>query len=302
MTTRQHALPFLTLLITTLILLGTPEIKTTTRIPEDEKLHIIFDMNGVLVDNASPHKILGLKKVILYALLHMNPLTLKKTIKTKLYQFLSLLEPRKADEVNACDEQGNQLPQIMCDWMKGIRSPAELLQAVDQGVASQPDTLETSLVADIARMVFTPEHMVKTQVFVPEALDFVRELKEQGHNVYILSNFPPESFHIMQEENPDIFSLFDGIIISGDVGLIKPDPAIYEYILKTFNLKRDNAFFIDDQPVNIQVAQDCAGITSVLCTPKYGILGNTYGPDISQVRQACNAWQESRAQAVPQAA
>ena len=49
--------------------------------------------------------------------------------------------------------------------------------------------------------------------------------------------------------------LFDGVIVSGEVRLIKPDPAIYLRLLMAYQLQAEDCVFIDDSPVNVAGAQ-----------------------------------------------
>ena len=57
----------------------------------------------------------------------------------------------------------------------------------------------------------------------------------------------------------DLFSYFEGIVLSAPIGLIKPDVEIFEYILNKYDLKREDCLFVDDTLINIEGAQK-AGI------------------------------------------
>ena len=65
--------------------------------------------------------------------------------------------------------------------------------------------------------------------------------------IYVLSNFEKETLVIMQEIHADIFNLFDGIAISGILGVMKPDQQAFEKIISQFNLNPKDCLFIDDQ-------------------------------------------------------
>ncbi|MCX5922636.1 MAG: HAD-IA family hydrolase [Candidatus Dependentiae bacterium] len=256
--------PLLLLIAVSVLILGAPQPLKTNPNPNND-IHVIFDMNGVLVKNSGETKILGIGKFIAYALMH--PFSIKKTIRKKLYEFLNTLEARDPQETNACDEEGTQLPQIMCTWMKGTKTPAAILEDVETEVAQRWGGLELNIVSSISRMMFTPELMAQTQEWVPETLDFVDELKEQGYKVHILSNFDTHTFNVMRKQHPEVFEKFDSITVSGDIGLIKPDPTIYEHVLTTNGIDRSKSFFIDDCLVNVQAAEQ-QGICSSLCTKK----------------------------------
>jgi HAD superfamily hydrolase (TIGR01509 family) len=53
----------------------------------------------------------------------------------------------------------------------------------------------------------------------------------------------------------EVMDLFDGIMISGDEGLVKPDIAFYSKCLKKFNLAAAETLFVDDQMINVEGAR-----------------------------------------------
>ena len=62
--------------------------------------------------------------------------------------------------------------------------------------------------------------------------------------------------------------LFDGLLISGEDKLIKPDQAIYQLAKKRFNLDPEETVFIDDKLENIEAAQKMNFKTIHLTNPK----------------------------------
>ncbi|MDR3550128.1 MAG: HAD family hydrolase [Candidatus Babeliales bacterium] len=291
MITRKKALPFFMLTLSTILLFGAPQESAPVT---NDQISIIFDMNGVLLQTSGTTRILGLKKFITYALTH-NPLSMKRNLKTKLFELLNEIQEREPNEVDARDEQGNIIPQIMCNWMKGTQTCQHLRDAVDAQLANRAQNIETTILHDLAHMLFTPEKFAQSQYVVPEAVAFVKSLKEQGYKIYVLSNFCSPSFNIIKDENPEFFALFDGIVISGDIGLIKPDPTIYNYLLTAHNIDARRACFIDDQPTNVLAAQN-VGIHSFVCPSKNGWRNNG-SPDIESVKQEFDLWRETLAAA-----
>ena len=82
--------------------------------------------------------------------------------------------------------------------------------------------------------------------------ELVRELKALGYGIYLLSN----ASYRQHEYWPrlSVSSLFDGIMVSADVKLVKPQPEIYLLFCSTFGLKPDECFFIDDSTLNAEGA------------------------------------------------
>jgi len=84
-------------------------------------------------------------------------------------------------------------------------------------------------------------------------VEILRELKKKGYAVYALSNWSAETFPIVRHEF-NFMDLFDGVILSGEVKLIKPDPAIYELCLQMVGKSARECLFIDDSYANIIAA------------------------------------------------
>ena len=290
MITKQQSLALLMLSITTFILLlGAPQNISRSLPVRNQDVSVIFDLNGVLVKNGGETKILGVGKFIPYAL--MYGFSCKKRLKKHMFNFYESIEARTPGQALACDQDGIVLPQLMCEWMRGTQTPAAILAKIEAEAKNRAPGLEIDLITSIARMIFTPELFIQTQHVVDEAVNFVRELKERGYKIYILSNFDAQSFRLLKEAHPELFSLFDGMVISGDVGLLKPDTAIYEHLLNAYTIDRSKAFYIDDQIVNLNAALADAHINGgALCTLKKGVFTNA--PYKHNVRSQFYTWRE----------
>lgn len=94
--------------------------------------------------------------------------------------------------------------------------------------------------------------------------ELVRALKAAGHPLYIISNFGDELWSRFRPTQP-LLDLFDGMVISGEEKIAKPDPAIFTLALERFGLAADDAVFIDDVPANVAGAES-VGIASHLFT------------------------------------
>jgi len=85
-------------------------------------------------------------------------------------------------------------------------------------------------------------------------VEILQELRDREVPLYALSNWPAESFP-QARERFDFLSWFDGILVSGDVKVIKPDPRIFELLLARFAIDPLSAIFIDDVEVNAAAAR-----------------------------------------------
>lgn len=85
------------------------------------------------------------------------------------------------------------------------------------------------------------------------SFEIVRRLKRRGVRLYALTNFSTETFPLVRHRF-EVFDLFDGCVVSGALGVAKPDPEIYRYLLSAHGLTAGSCVFIDDQPVNAAAA------------------------------------------------
>lgn len=85
-------------------------------------------------------------------------------------------------------------------------------------------------------------------------IEIVRELKQAGWPLYLLSNFSIEKFELIRNRH-SYLDLFDDIIISGEYGIVKPEPAIYHIALNRMKKQASECLFIDDSQANINTAK-----------------------------------------------
>ncbi len=85
-------------------------------------------------------------------------------------------------------------------------------------------------------------------------VEILQELRDRKVPLYALSNWPAESFPHARERF-DFLGWFRGILVSGDVKVIKPDPHIFELLLERFAIDPLSAIFIDDVEVNAAAAR-----------------------------------------------
>lgn len=90
---------------------------------------------------------------------------------------------------------------------------------------------------------------------VPGMLELVRELKAQPDtNVYGLTNWSMETFP-QARQRFEVLQQIDDYVVSGAVGMVKPDPRIFQLLMDRYGLKAENCTFIDDNPQNVAAAQ-----------------------------------------------
>jgi 2-haloacid dehalogenase len=99
---------------------------------------------------------------------------------------------------------------------------------------------------------------------IPDTVQVLRELHAAGVPLYALTNWSAELFPAARDRF-DFLDLFRDIIVSGEEGVAKPDPAIFEILHERIGHSFEGALFIDDNLANIEAA-DKAGLDAILFT------------------------------------
>lgn len=87
---------------------------------------------------------------------------------------------------------------------------------------------------------------------IPGAFAFCEYARKKGYRLYVLSNASDEFYDYFPDFAP--LSYFDGIVVSADLHKIKPDTAIFEHLLQTYQLLPEECLFIDDMEANVKGA------------------------------------------------
>ncbi|MFZ5912540.1 MAG: HAD family hydrolase [Chloroflexota bacterium] len=90
---------------------------------------------------------------------------------------------------------------------------------------------------------------------IPGTARILQQLKQAGFLLYGLSNWSHETFPLVHKKYP-FFDLFDDIILSGAVELVKPDPRIFQLTLDRIGRNANECLLVDDSPANIASARD----------------------------------------------
>ena len=154
------------------------------------------------------------------------------------------------------DEQQKALQDIIghADWLSLDRGSIGLEDAAARAVS------RTNIQAEKVWKLYrdTPPSLVP----FPQTLSLINDLKNQGHNLYVLSNMHRHAYEYLIATY-DFWSNFSGIVISSHIESIKPEPEIYKYLLTTWSLRPEDTIFLDDLPTNLATA-DRLGIQTIL--------------------------------------
>jgi 2-haloacid dehalogenase len=86
------------------------------------------------------------------------------------------------------------------------------------------------------------------------SVEILAELRDRGMLLYGLTNWSAETYPPARERYA-FLSWFRGILVSGEVGVIKPDPRIFELLIERFGIASEAAVYIDDVEANVVAAR-----------------------------------------------
>ena len=95
-------------------------------------------------------------------------------------------------------------------------------------------------------------------------VDVLADVRGTGIRLAALSNWSAEKFPIARERYR-FLDWFETIVISGEVGIAKPDPRIFRHLLERTGLEAAATVYVDDVPANVSVAADL-GMTALRFT------------------------------------
>ena len=147
---------------------------------------------------------------------------------------------------------------------------------LDKGTVDYDEYIEECLtalperLADPTRAFFKdwPRYITPKE----ETLRFIDELVERNVPVYLLSNAP--TYFAEWARQYEVLKKFSGVVFSAPLKTAKPDPAIYQYLFRTYSLKPEECFFIDDLEQNIEAGKSL------------GMDGFIFTGDIEEVKKA----------------
>ena len=133
----------------------------------------------------------------------------------------------------------------------GLRGRAEL-DEVAQRITARLDVPATDvpeLLADFSA------HWIRND----ELVEFLGSLRDR-HRLAIIGNIP-SSGRFAFETVLELDAVFEAMFLSGELGVEKPDPRIYELALRQMGVEPERSLFVDDRPENVEGAR-AVGITA----------------------------------------
>ena len=109
---------------------------------------------------------------------------------------------------------------------------------------------------------YRPNFALSLRGLVPGTAEILHALHDRGVRVVALTNWSGETIHHGPEAFPEVFDLFDDIVVSGAEGVAKPDREIFQVLARRLAQPVSGVFYVDDNPRNVDAAR-AAGMDAV---------------------------------------
>jgi putative hydrolase of the HAD superfamily len=141
------------------------------------------------------------------------------------------------------------------DWARfdlGLVEPAELAQRIAARVGGLEGATRGLQAREVRALIDAiPDHLEA----LPSSVELLHALAAAGHRTCFLSNMPAPYAAALRERNAFVRATFADGLFSCDVGLMKPDPAVFALAESRFGLAPAATLFIDDHAGNVQAAR-----------------------------------------------
>lgn len=227
---------------------------------------VIFDVGGVLFleSRSVIVKKIGLGKLTKYAVFNWtNPET----------TVLNTLDTISSQDTNQpaipLILREKRMPCCIVDWQLGRKSHVETRNELQKQVDALAEknyfrnNQEKELVSRMFEVGIDPHHLADIMKPVTGMVDLAKDLKARNYKLIILANMSQEQFDLFNKNYPEITQLFDDIIISSRVNILKPNKEIYEHLLDKNKLKPQECVLVDSLKEHTDAAQQ-KGIRSIL--------------------------------------
>ena len=134
------------------------------------------------------------------------------------------------------------------DWFQmsiGKMTEEEFLSNVEK---NHPDYY------DLAKSVFEIDTLKKLLPVYQQTLRLVEKIKAKGYRLFIISDLEESNVRYIESEIPNIHDLFEDIIYSCRVGMVKKFGEVFNLAINRFNIVPEESIFIDDTQINLDQA------------------------------------------------
>lgn len=235
---------------------------------------LIWDFGGIVFN---PDKFgvgfeVGIENFLKYMVMDLK----SPNIQRELFEFLETMMRDDKRFGEAGTAEGMPLPTIMRHWQAGTILGPDIVEMSKEHIKKMNklgyfrSQYERNLMEKIIAAMFDPKILANNIYPLEKGVRLLKKCHEAKNadgtkrNINIgFSNWDPLSYREFYKRYKNIFKYFDYVIISGDIGKVKPDEDAFKYLINKLNLDPADCVLVDDQLVNAKGAAK-VGIRSIL--------------------------------------
>lgn len=133
----------------------------------------------------------------------------------------------------------------------------DLWKDLNRGLLTMPDLIASyhqTLGIPLPRLEYLMEQIKESLTPIPGSLELLEDLAKRDIPLYCITDNVHEIMDCLKRKY-DFWKYFQGVVVSADLGILKPNPPIYHHLLNTYHLKAAECVFIDDYDINVEGAK-----------------------------------------------
>lgn len=229
------------------------------QIKEQPKVtNIVVDLTNVLflINVRGVLKSVGIFNLLWYVL------TKRKSPEAVSFKFLEALQQASPPKYPLISYKNYTMPDCITANLLGLITSQEVWNQLKEAIhifGSRNffhDAHEQRMIARLMENMFNVERIKYNMRPNLPIVKLLKSIKNKPqYKLFLLTNVGHDTYHALTQAHPELFSLFDGAIISANVQELKPYSQIYHTLLNTYQLLPEESVFIDDQSENIDMAR-----------------------------------------------
>jgi len=231
----------------------------------DEKPIIVFDLINVLFKESY----IGFAQRIGYGTLTSYALTHWKNPGHRCLDMLHAISDHDTQKPHLIITLNDKtMPRCIVELYEGKQTCEQAKQEIQESIKRLEkeqffsSSKEKNLMESIMNLMLDTQTITHITEPIKPMIALIQKLKQNGYALYLCANIPREFYEALQKKYPQILSDFNGIITSSSAQVAKPNKALFEKLITTYQVNPKQCILIEHSTDNVKSAESlgCRGI------------------------------------------
>lgn len=234
---------------------------------------IIWDLQNIIFKTSNFKAFLNIGLPTDFLSYRFNTGQKLKSLQSRTFDVLEHIKINNTKNLPKATENGRVLPLCMRSWLAGLTTGQEIINQAPKVICELDSSnffyanIEKKLIYNTIVFMFNPNYLPYAIVPMAKSVRLLKKCFENNNQMLVLSNWASDGFDNLYNnpKNREVFKYFNknNIVISGNLGIIKPDTKIFKYLINKYNLNPADCIFIDNDILNINSAKK-VGMNAIL--------------------------------------